>query len=190
MKSILGQKKLMSSKGYICFTDSPLTMLGEQLKYMDRFTRPMYSQYGIGIVRDVLIRDFGCRPAIYGDENERKLIDASLHWRYEPLDVVTHDFTWLREWRINGGEFDFSTIRTSDIVVVAPNEEALHEITTDVDVDVDFDYDNSIKVSRPYPIYTIRRMWKGVPLPQAASFNDDNEMQQALESQEIGEEIK
>lgn len=71
MKSILSQKKLVSEKGYICFTDSPLTMLGEQLKYMDRFPRPMYSQYGIGIVRDVLIKDLGCRPVIYGGEDER-----------------------------------------------------------------------------------------------------------------------
>lgn len=71
-------------------------------------------------------------------------------------------------------------------MVVAPNEEALHEIITDEDFDVDFDYENSIKESRPYLIYTIRRRWKGVPLSQAASFKDDNEMQQALEYQEIG----
>lgn len=189
MKSILSQKKLMSSKGYLCFTDSPLTMLGEELKYMDKFPRPMYSQYGIGFVRDVLIRDFGCRPVIYGDENEKKLIDASLHWRYEPLDIVSHDYTWLREWRINGYEFDFSNINPSNIVVVAPNEEALQDICADVDFDVDFDYDSDSKESHPYLFYTIRRMWKGVPLSQAASYKDDNEMLEALELQEIGEEI-
>ena len=149
----------------------------------------MYSQYGIGFVRDILIRDFGCRPVIYGDENEQKFIDASLHWRYEPLDIVSHDYTWLREWRINGDVFDFSTIESSNIVVVAPNEDALQEIITDVDFDVDFDYDSDSKESHPYLVYTIRRMWKGVPLSQAASFKDDNEMLAALESQKIGEEI-
>lgn len=189
IKSILSQKKLISSKGYICFTDSPLTMLGEELKYMDKFPRPMYSQYGIGFVRDVLIRDFGCRPVIYGDENEKKFIDASLHWRYEPLDIVSHDYTWLREWRINGYEFDFSNINPSNIVVVAPNEETLQDICADVDFDVDFDYDSDSKESYPYLFYTIRRMWKGVPLSQAASYKDDNEMLEALELQEIGEEI-
>lgn len=65
----------------------------------------------------------------------------------------------------------------------------LHEITTDVDFDVDFDYDNSTKESYPYLVYTIRRMWKGIPLSQASSYKDDNEMLEALESQEIGEEI-
>ena len=190
MKSILSQKKLMSSNGYLCFTDSPLSMLGEELKYMDKFTRPMFSQYGIGFVRDILIGDFGCRPVIYGDENEKKFIDASLHWRFEPLDIVSHDYTWLREWRINGDVFDFSTIKSSNIVVVAPNEDALQEIIADVDFDVDFDYDSDSKESHPYLVYTIRRMWKGVPLSQAASYKDDNEMLEALELQKIGEEIK
>ena len=190
MKSILGQKKLVSGRGFNCFTDSPLTMLGEQLRYMDKFPKPMYSQFGIGFIRDVLIREHGCRPVIYGDENEQKLIDSSLNWRFEPLDVVEHDFTWLREWRIAGGEFDFSGIKQSDIIVVAPNEEALHEITMDVDVDVEFDYDNFTKESYPYPVYTVRRIWKGIPLSQAASFKDDNEMHQTIESQKIGEEIK
>lgn len=157
---------------------------------MDNFPRPMYSQYGIGFVRDVLITDFGCRPVIYGDENEQKIIDASLLWRYEPLDVVSHDYTWLREWRINGYEFDFSNINPSNIVVVAPNEEALQDICADVDFDVDFDYDSDSKESHPYLFYTICRMWKGVPLSQAASYKDDNEMLEALELQEIGEEIK
>lgn len=189
MKSILSHKKLISSKGYICFTDSPLTMLGELLKYMDKFPRPMYSQYGIGFVRDVLIRDLGCRPVIYGDENEKKLIDATLHWRYEPLDIVSHDYTWLREWRINGDVFDFSAISPSNVVVVAPNEEALLDLSADVEFDVDFDYDSDSKESHPYLVHTLRRIWKGIPLSQAASFKDDNEMHEALETQEIGEEI-
>ena len=190
MKSILSQRKLVSSKGYICFTDSPLTMLGEQLKYMNKFQKPMYSQYGIGFVRDVLVRDFGSRPVIYGDEDEKKLIDASLHWRYEALDIVSHDFTWLREWRIKGDEFDFSMIKPSDIMVIAPDEMALHNIVMDEDIDMDFDYDHSTRTAFPYLVYTFRRIWKGIPLSQAATFKDDNEMQQALESQEIGEEIK
>ena len=190
MKSILSQTKLLSSKGYICFTDSPLTMLGDQLKYMDKFPIPMYSQYGIGVIRDVLIREYGCRPVIYGDKNEQKLIDASLRWRYEPLDVFTHDFTWLREWRIAGNEFDFSEIKPKDIVVITPSQDALESIALDVDVDVEFDYDNFTKESFPYPVYTIRRIWKGIPLSQASSFKDDNEMQQAIDLQQIGEKIK
>ena len=190
MKSILSQRKLKSDRGYICLTDSPLSMLGEQFKYMDKFPRQMYSQYGIGFTRDVLIRGYGCRPVIYGDGDERKLIAASLMWRYEPLDIFTHDYTWLREWRIAGNEFDFSGINMSDIIVIAPTQEALDEITTDLDVDVEFAYDHSTKEAYPYPVYTIRRAWKGVPLSQAASYKDDNELQQIVADQKIGEEIK
>ena len=58
-----------------------------------------------------------------------------------------------------------------------------------MEFDVDFDYDSDSKESHPYLVHTLRRMWKGVPLSQAASFKDDNEMHEALESQEIGEEI-
>ena len=64
------------------------------------------------------------------------------------------------------------------------------DVDVDVDVDVEFDYDNFTKESYPYPVYTVRRIWKGIPLSQAASFKDDNEMHQAIESQKIGEEIK
>lgn len=188
IKSILRQKKLASERGYICLTDSPLSMLGEQFKYMDKFPNPMYSQYGIGFTRDVLIREHGCRPVIYGDENEKKLIEASLLWRYEPLDVFTHDYTWLREWRIAGSEFDFSKINKSDIIVIAPSPEELEKIAMDTDFDVVFDYDSCTKESYPYPVYTIRRMWKGIPLSQAASFKDDNEIKKMVDSQEIGEE--
>lgn len=189
MKSILAQKKLVSQRGYICFTDSPLSMLGEQFRYMDQFSRPMYSQYGIGFKRDLLIRQFNCRPVIYGDDTELQRIDNTLHWRFEPLDVFSHDFTWLREWRIEGNEFDFSGVNVSDIIVIAPTENSLHNIIMDVDVDVEFDYDNFTKEAFPYPVYTIRRKWKGIPLSQAASFHDDNELEQALAEQEIGEEL-
>lgn len=190
MKSILKQKKLVGLRGYICLTDSPLSMLGEQFKYMDKFPKPMYSQYGIGFTRDVLIRDYKCRPVIYGDEDEKKLIDASLQWRYEPLNVFTHDYTWLREWRIASNEFDFSGINMSDIIIIAPTQDELEKIIMDVDIDVAFDYDNCTKQSYPYPVYTIRRVWKGIPLSQAAAFKDDYEVQQMIDSQKIGEEIK
>ena len=78
----------------------------------------------------------------------------------------------------------------SDIIVVAPTQDELEQIIMDVDIDVEFDYDSYTKESYPYPVYTIRRMWKGVPLSQAASFKDDNELRQVIDSQEIGEEIK
>lgn len=190
IKAILAQKKLKSQKGYICFTDSPLSMLGEQFKYMEQFPMPMYAQYGVGFRRDRLIRDFGCRPVIYGDANELNMMHQSLHWRYEPLDVFSHDFTWLREWRINGNEFDFSTLNSEEFIVIAPDEEHLNEIIQDVDIDVDFDYDHSTKQSFPLLRYTIRRKWRGVPLSQASSFKDDNRLEQVVSDQHIGEELK
>lgn len=190
LKSILAQKKLKSTKGYICFTDSPLSMLDAQFKYMGQFPTPMYSQYGIGFKRDLLIKECNCRPVIYGDSTEQSLIDQSLQWRFEPLDVITHDYTWLREWRVSGNEFDFSELNPEEVIVIAPNETNLREIIEDVDWDVEFDYDHSTKLAYPYISYTIRRKWKGVPLSQAASFKDDNELEQLLTEQHIGEELK
>ena len=187
--AILREKKLVSNMGYICFTDSPLTMLGKQLQYMNRFPTPMYSQYGIGFLRDVLISDYQCRPVIHGDEKEKTLIEESLHWRYELLDIETHDFTWLREWRILGREFEFSKMNPSGIVVVGPDENVLNKIILDEEIDVEYDYDHSTRIAYPYLQYTFRRTWKGIPLCHATSFKDDNEIQQALVSQEIGEKI-
>lgn len=190
IKSILNQRKLESDKGYICFTDTPLSTIGEQLKYMNQFSTPMYSQFGIGFIRDRLITQFGCRPVIYGDKDELNYIDSFLHWRYEYLDISNHDFTWLREWRINGNTFDFSQIDLSDIMVIAPTEEELSNIIEDIDVDIDFEYDHCTRKSFPYQVYTIKRKWKGIPLSQAETFSDDNKIQDFLEIQKIGEEIK
>ena len=190
IKSILNQKKICSKRGYICFTDSPLTMLEGQFSYMDQFSKPMYSRYGIGFKRDILIQQVGCRPVIYGDNRELSVIIDSLQWRCEKLDVFSHDYTWLREWRVNGNEFDFSKINKDDIIVIAPNETALNEIVNDIDVDVGFNYDHSTRQSYPYPVYTIKRMWKGIPLSKAATFKDDNEIEQAMDNQYIGEEKK
>lgn len=190
MKSILSQRKLLSTRSYICFTESPLTMLGEQFRYMAQFSNPMYSQYGIGFKRDTLIQNYSCRPVIYGDDNEYNLIDESLRWRYEKLDVSGHDFTWLREWRIKGNEFDFSQLNQDEIIVIAPTDVDLQKIVEKEDFDVEFDYDHSTRQSIPYLVHTIRRKWKGVPLSKAGSFKDDNEMEQSLANQFIGEEIK
>ena len=190
IQSILNQKKLKSKKEYICFTDTPLSFISEQLKYMSQFPTPMYSQFGIDFIRDTLIAQFGCRPVIYGDKNELNYIDSFLHWRYECLDTSNHDFTWLREWRINGNTFDFSNLNPSDIIVVAPTEEELSNIIEDIDVDVEFEYDHCTREAFPYQVCTIKRKWKGIPLSQAETFSDDNKIQDFLEIQKIGEEIK
>lgn len=85
----------------------------------------MYQPFGIGFSRDVLVRDFGARNVIYYDDNESELIPEDLKWRALRLNVDTYDFEYLREWRIKGGEFDFSKFPKEHLIVIAPN---LHEL--------------------------------------------------------------
>ena len=51
LKKILneGQIKDKRNNGYICFSDSPLTMLAPMFGLFERYTDPLYAPYGIGI---------------------------------------------------------------------------------------------------------------------------------------------
>ena len=131
MYKILDELKLKSKNDYICLSASPLTSIGRFFETTVNGTgKPMYQPFGIGFSRDVLVRDFGARNVIYYDDNESELIPEDLKWRALRLNVDTYDFEYLREWRIKGGEFDFSKFPKEHLIVIAPN---LHELN-DLDV--------------------------------------------------------
>ena len=102
LKSILLDKKLQARRDeFICFTASPITQVGGffQTK-VNRTGQPMYQPYGIGFSRDILIRNYGAKNVIYGDDADGKIMeDNGLGWRFLKLDVDTCDFEYLREWR-------------------------------------------------------------------------------------------
>lgn len=106
LRKILEEKQLVSSKGYICFSASPLTAITKFFEVKVRSTgQPMYQPWGLGFSRDILVRDFGARNVIYTDGTEG--IPDHLEWRTDKLNVDSYDFECLREWQIKGGQFVF-----------------------------------------------------------------------------------
>lgn len=133
LRKILEDKRLISRKGYICFSASPLTTIIRFFEVEVKSTgRPMYQPWGLGFSRDRLVRDFGARNVIYTDGAEE--IPMHLWWRTQKLDVDSYDFEYLREWRIKGGRFDFSEFPKCDMIVIAPNFDALNDLVVRFDM--------------------------------------------------------
>ena len=153
LHEILTNGTLLSKKHeYICFTDAPITCYLSNLEYFDswkeRGFKAMFSQYGIGIARDWLIENLGARPVIYGQPDEINLLNESIRWRFQELDIHKGDYSWLREWRIPMKELNLYEIPREHIIFIAPKEEELKGYAVDWDFDVDFDYDHG--ESHPY----------------------------------------
>lgn len=127
LTSILHEQIIHSSVGYQCFTDAPLIMMLETLDYMNSTVKPILHSYGIGFLRDTLIKDFGARPVIYGDNKELKMLSPELKWRGQLLDASKYDFSWLREWRVKG-ELSFSKIDRNEIILIAPTVDDLNNL--------------------------------------------------------------
>lgn len=189
LESILSEECLKSRLGYICFTESPLTSSHELFKYMESKKAPMYSRYGIGFKRDILIDQFRARPVIYGDEKDFAMLGNGLNWRYEFLDVHKHDYTWLREWRIEGNEFHFSSISKEDIIVVAPTEEEIVDVVSSLGIDVDYNYEHENREANPYLICRKTREWVGISFNEIMQYDNDNTIELITMLQDIGEEL-
>lgn len=67
----------INERGYLFFTDAPLTSLPAMFDIFKRYTDPMYDPYGIGIKKDYFYQRGGC-PVIYRDSNERELLHPEL----------------------------------------------------------------------------------------------------------------
>ena len=189
LESILSEECLKSKLGYICFTESPLTCSHELFKYMESWKEPMYSRYGIGFKRDILIDHFRARPVIYGDDKDFAMLGNGLNWRYELLDVHKHDYTWLREWRIEGNEFHFSSISKEDIIVVAPTEDEIVDVVSSLEVDVDFNYEHENRMANPYLLFRKTREWIGISFNETIKYDNDKTIELITFLQDIGEDL-
>ena len=124
LKKILSEEKLCSKLGVICFSASPLTAITKFFQVnVSGTSRPLYSPYGIGFSRDLLVRDYGARNVIYVDNDEYVHIPEELKWRTDRLNVDAYDFEYLREWRIRGKEFDFSDFPKEHMIIVAKTKD-------------------------------------------------------------------
>lgn len=192
---ILEEQKLKTEKkDYICFTSSPLTSLHRffQTK-VNRTNSPMYAPFGIGFSRNIMYEKYGARNVIYGTENEREKIEKNipeLLWRWENLDIESHDYEWLREWRVKGTEFDFSDFDKNEIIIVADTKDSLNKLAVNWDWDVE--YEHEIRASYPYVVKATdnKRQWKGFALEDIKNYEDDHKLSGATSNQEIGETIK
>lgn len=124
LKKILTQMKLISDRGYICFSETPITMISPMFDLFSKFKDPLYAPYGIGIKKDFLFEK-GARHVIYGSEDDVNVINEELMWRFQEYTPQTNDFSWLREWRIKVNELDLSTIDIDSIVVVVDKNDDL-----------------------------------------------------------------
>ena len=187
--NILNQLKLISSThDYICFTETPITHFRENLLYMNRFYKPMLSFYGIGFRRDLLIKNFGAKSVIYGDKmDEANLKNVDMDWRFEELNVLTHDFTWLREWRIRH-EFDFSSISPEDIIVIAKTDDEVKNLCSLQELeDIDYEYEPEIGKCTIWPMFSNIRGWKGISIEHVEKLASDKEVDSYSKSLKIGD---
>ena len=189
LTNILDQLKLTSSThNYICFTETPITHFRENLLYMNSFYNPMLSFYGIGFRRDLLIKDFGAKSVIYGDKmDEVNLKKIDMDWRFEELNVLTHDFTWLREWRIRH-EFDFSSISPEDIIIIAKTDDEVKNLCSLQELeDIDYEYEPEIGECTIWPMFSDIRGWKGISIEHVKRFVSDKEVDSYSKSLKIGD---
>lgn len=117
--------------GAVCFTEIPITQI---VKYIDT-PSSMFAGYAIGFNRDMMYEHYSARPVIYGTaEDEEELRKTKLHWRYVNLDVHNNDYSWQREWRVEGNCFNFSEIINAEVssglsfsrmIVIAPSIQRL-----------------------------------------------------------------
>ena len=170
LRKILDEKQLVSSKGYICFSASPLTAITKFFEVKVKNTgKPMYQPWGLGFSRDILVRDFGARNVIYTDGTEG--IPEHLEWRTQKLDVDSYDFEYLREWRIKNGKFDFSGFPRGDMIVIAPDYNCLNDLV--VRFDMEFTpfvnhYNGDIEEDWSE---VWKREWKGISVDKLGSNN-------------------
>ncbi|WP_281724391.1 hypothetical protein [Hoylesella shahii] len=183
MTNILNEMKLKSERGYICISASPLTSIVRFFETnVNRTEKTMFLSFGIGFSRDILVRDFGARNVIYYYDDEKELIPEELEWRALRLNGDTSDFEYLREWRINGKEFDFKDFPTEDIIVVAPDRKDLNDLVVSHDVGINLSsYD-----MEPFLVEEFKREWKGVAVNEVKDFMDDFDMSGSTATQKIG----
>lgn len=193
LKTILNEQRLKANKNYICFTASPITQVGDFFETLvNRTGLPMYQPYGIGFSRDILIREYGAKNVIYGDNNDKKILkDCGLSWRFMELDVDSYDFEWLREWRIPGKEFDFSNFPKEHMIVITPTDkELLNYVTKDYYIQV-CEYDSIAGEKYDDLIEKYERFWKGISLEHIRKMNllDDYQVSGSTSTQLIGDDM-
>ena len=146
----------------VCFTEAPLTSMPGGLVNPSAYSR--YSPFGIIYDKQWAFAQ-GVRPVIYQPDDEYHLLSPNHQWRhvrYEPHAIPPIDFTWEREWRIQGPmpvSPEFAAIvvpqeKWADILISGHNEQQdyyVYEYSQAVGVDIAEQYRENF----PWRIYIL-----------------------------------
>lgn len=179
---------------FICFTDAPITCYLTNLRYFEswkqRGRKAMFSKYGIGISRDWLYDNRNARPVIYGKKDEVNLLDESIKWRFQELDLRIKDFSWLREWRIPMKELNLYNIPKEHIIFIVPTKDEIKDFAVDWVFDVEFE---EFEKGECFPYITEKpqdtRSWKGFAIDQIQGIENDFVLSALTSNQIIGEKM-
>jgi len=160
--------KDINSKGVICFTEAPLTLLVRMFDIFASYTDPMYAPYGIAIKKN-LIFNMGGRPVIYGTVSEKTLLNQSIQWRFEEYHPTTRDFSWLREWRVKTDKIE---LNKDDCFIITKNKDEL-ALEFDPDDIGEIEFDGCVADGKfdGYAYTKVPRRFKGVSLEEIKEYN-------------------
>ena len=187
LTQILTDKKIkdINKQGRICFTEAPLPSLVKMFDVFARYKSPMYAPYGVAVLKKDLF-ELGARPVIYGPENEKHLIDSSIHWRYESYLPNSRDFSWLREWRVTS---DVDLDNHKHFVITNTKLEELDHSFEEGEIEVDGCIDD--RQFWPHYYCKYKREWKSISIEtiRELSILNNNNLREDINTQTLGDEF-
>ena len=132
---------------------------------------PKYAPYGIGVNKRAFFEKGG-RPVIYGSKKEKFLLDKSIHWRFEEMNLPILDYSWLREWRIQKHEIALSP--KGIMVITKTDDEQLtlcHKLK---------DYTPKEYTENDGAFIDIEREYFGVSMEGIKRFNSKHDLKELL----------
>lgn len=140
----------------VCFTEMPLEEVKRQLPVLRESNYEHFSSYGIGFKKSIVFENGGL-PVIYGPKEDVAKLGESFAWRHVGLffksGIPEFDYTWQREWRVNGS-FDFSNLQ-GEVIVVVPDVDGLEELLYEVEDDGDYIDGEAVSTPFVYPVWAL-----------------------------------
>ncbi|MDF1739354.1 MAG: hypothetical protein P1U86_09350 [Verrucomicrobiales bacterium] len=118
-KKILAGEDWDTKKHVTCFTEAPLEEMRKQAIPLRGAGYKRLSLYGVGFSKKFIFANGGL-PVIYQPRSDLDALPPELKWRHVDLDLSNdqgNDYSWQREWRINGN-LDFQSACREAIVIV------------------------------------------------------------------------
>ena len=158
----------VNGNGYICFSESPITMLPSMFEIFEQYRDPTYAPYGIGIKKELLYQ-LGGRPVIYDDKDGIEKLPAELKWRGVEYKPNEYDYSWLREWRVQASRVE---INEDNAIVIAKEKEELFDLTYELDdIDLDGDVEEGKTEFVGFAEGRYRRRYKGISIEEINQTN-------------------